>query len=359
MFMKDRIAAIIILQVFLLTWGINSSVAQDPQFSQYYGAPLHLNPALTGGFDARYRVSAIYRDQWSGPLEQAIKTFGAGLDLRFDLPGGVFAGDAAAVGLQFVTDQAGSLNLSTNSISLSTAFHKLLGQSNRTYISAGAQFSTVQRNLLYKDLVFQDQFDGVDQYIGATGEDLPANNYSFGDFSAGLNYFSAPSDALSIFLGAAMHHIVEPEVSFYKKDEDENQQLLSQSQLYRKYSFHGGVTARINDNIDVSPRTFVLRQGSHMAINIGNNFIIEPPTTDAFNFHVGAWVRMVQDLNSSFTPDMVGFLAGMGIGNLLIGLSYDVNLQDIVNYQTGQGAFEVSISYFGDYQDEGSICPTF
>jgi len=156
-----------------------------------------------------------------------------------------------------------------------------------------------------------------------------------------------------------VHHILEPEVSFYKRDDDENQQLLSESALYRKFSFHGGITTRLNDNIDLSPRTYVLKQGSHMAVTLGNNFIIEPSSTDAFNFHLGAWIRTVQDLEAKFAPDMIGFLAGMGIGNLLIGLSYDVNIRDVVNYPTKQGAFEVSISYFGDYQDEGSICPTF
>ncbi|NND04866.1 MAG: PorP/SprF family type IX secretion system membrane protein [Saprospiraceae bacterium] len=355
--MQNWVLPSFFIAIFVLS--LQHAWGQDPQFSQYYAAPLHLNPSLTGGFDARYRVSSIYRDQWRGPLEEAINTFGASLDLRFDLQSRALAGDAFGVGIQFVTDQAGSLNLSTNSISLLGAFHKSLGQSNTNYLSAGIQFSTVQRNLLYKNLVFQDQFNGVDSYTGPTGEDLPANNYSFGDFAFGLNYFSAPSSSFSLFAGGVVHHILEPEVSFYRKDDDENQQQLSESSLFRKYSFHGGITTRLSENIDISPRTFVLKQRAHTAITVGNNFIIEPSTTDAFNFHLGAWVRTVQDLEAKFAPDMIGFLAGMGIGNLLIGLSYDVNIRDVVNYPTGQGAFEVSISYFGDYQDEGTICPTF
>src|SRR5687767_296502 len=36
----------------------------DPHFSQYYVYPAWLNPALTGAFDGKYRVSGIYRNQW-------------------------------------------------------------------------------------------------------------------------------------------------------------------------------------------------------------------------------------------------------------------------------------------------------
>jgi hypothetical protein len=156
-----------------------------------------------------------------------------------------------------------------------------------------------------------------------------------------------------------MHHILEPEISFYARDDDENQQEGSNAALYRRYSFHGGLTTRISDNLQLSPRTFVTVQGSHTALTLGNNFIIEPSTTDAFNFHLGTWVRVVQDFDNAFAADDWGFLVGMGIGNLQIGLSYDINLRDLIGYQTGQGAFELSISYFGDYTDEGGLCPTF
>ena len=39
--------------------------AQDPQFSQYYAAPLYLNPAFTGS-EMLPRIGANYRNQWPG-----------------------------------------------------------------------------------------------------------------------------------------------------------------------------------------------------------------------------------------------------------------------------------------------------
>ncbi len=348
------------LVLMLLCWSsFQLLLAQDPQFSQFYASPVNLNPALTGGFAAKYRVSAIYRDQWRGPLEQSIGMFGAALDLRFDLQSRTLEGDAAAAGLHFLSDQVAPLDLSTNTIALSGAYHKALDLENSKYLSAGLQFATTQRNILYEDLIFQDQFDGVDQFNGATAEDLPENNFSFGDFSLGLNYASTPENGLAIYVGGTVHHIVEPEISFYRNDDDERQQILASSKLFRRYGFHGGVTAPLNENLSISPRVHVINQGPYSSLMVGNNFIIEPSRTDAFRMHLGTWLRMAQDFDNSVQPDALGFLAGLGVGDLLIGLSYDFNLRDIINYRTGQGAFEFSISYFGNYEDEGTACPTF
>ncbi|WP_287060456.1 type IX secretion system membrane protein PorP/SprF, partial [Algoriphagus sp.] len=41
----------------------HSAFAQDPQYSQYYAAPLYLNPAMAGG-ELTGRVGFNYRNQW-------------------------------------------------------------------------------------------------------------------------------------------------------------------------------------------------------------------------------------------------------------------------------------------------------
>src|SRR5208282_2299571 len=37
----------------------------DPHFSQYYIHPMTLNPALTGAIEGDYRLSAVWRNQYS------------------------------------------------------------------------------------------------------------------------------------------------------------------------------------------------------------------------------------------------------------------------------------------------------
>lgn len=342
-----------------LFFSITLLPGQDLQFSQYYSAPMQLNPALTGGFGAKYRVSAIYRDQWRGPLEKSIASFGAALDLRFEINSGAFSGDAAGVGLQFITDQASPVDLSTNMIAVSGGFHKSLARNQRKYLSAGAQLITGQRNILYENLVFQDQFDGVSSFSGATGEDLPSNNFGFSDLAVGLNFVNAVSSNTEYYVGASLQHVLEPQFSFYEKDTDESQHGKSDSRLQRKYTFHAGSTLRSSDNLRISPRLLFVNQGPTMRALVGSVFIIEPNHTDAVNFHVGAWLAGVRDFEGGPKLDDLGALVGIGIGELFIGMSYDLNLRDVVKYTTGQGAFELSISYWGNYEDEGGACPTF
>ena len=57
--------------------------------------------------------------------------------------------------------------------------------------------------------------------------------------------------------------------------------------------------------------------------------------------------------------DALVLMAGLQQGNFLFGVSYDANFQDLTNYNQGQGAFELSISYFGDFENDGVLCPRF
>ena len=51
-----------LLAVLMLAAG-ETVTAQDPQFSQFYAAPLYLNPAFAGS-TGQARVGANYRNQW-------------------------------------------------------------------------------------------------------------------------------------------------------------------------------------------------------------------------------------------------------------------------------------------------------
>src|SRR6201990_763912 len=54
-----RASLVGLLILISVTW----VTAQDPQFSQFYAAPLYLNPAFTGSTN-QTRVGLNYRNQW-------------------------------------------------------------------------------------------------------------------------------------------------------------------------------------------------------------------------------------------------------------------------------------------------------
>ena len=68
--------------VFLLGLLVVQALGQDMQFSQFYAAPIHLNPAFTGSTEWT-RVGVNYRNQWPG-LDRSFNAFSAYFDHFID-----------------------------------------------------------------------------------------------------------------------------------------------------------------------------------------------------------------------------------------------------------------------------------
>ncbi len=330
---------------------IVGSNAQDQHFTQFYASPLTLNPALTGAFNGKYRASAIYRDQWRNVLDNPYTTFSAAIDVRFDVELDSRYKDAFAVGLMFYNDQVSGIDFSTNQIALSGSFHKGLDFEKTQFLSVGFQGALAQRNINYEDLVFDDQFNDVDGFEFATGESLPENNFTFSDLSVGLNYTYSPTKRLSFFAGAAMHHIFRPQVTFYSIEEG------GDSKLYSKYSAQLSARIPVADLVSISPRFLIASQGPHLQVNTGSNVRFQFNDYGDTALHLGSWVRPVRNQDDSIDLDALVLMAGIELNAVIIGLSYDLNLQNISTAR--RGAFEMSITYIGDFEDDGILCPKF
>ena len=333
--------------------------AQDKHFTQFYASPLTLNPALTGAYIGRYRLSTVYRDQWRSVVETPFRTFAAELDVRFDVKTNSQYKDAAAIGLLFFRDRATGIDFSTQQIALSGAYHKGLDFDNRQFLTLGFQGGISQRNVNYEQLTFGDQFNGINGYTFGTDEDLPGNNFSFGDLALGINYAFNPKPRTSLFVGAAMHHVFQPQVSFYSEVLDNDGLPLGNEKLYARYSVQVSSDLPLGQTFSVSPRVLWATQGPHMEINTGAN--VKMLLTDFNNnsLYLGAWVRTVKNNDDALGLDALVLMAGIAQGNFLFGFSYDANLKDLQTYHQGQGAFEMSISYFGDFDDDNVMCPRF
>ena len=348
----------IILFFFALLFFTDLS-AQDKHFTQFYASPLTLNPALTGAYIGRYRLSTIYRDQWRNVVETPFRTFAAELDVRFDVKTNSQYKDAAAVGLLFFRDKVTGIDFSTQQIAISGAYHKGLDFDNRQFLTLGFQGGITQRNVNYEQLTFADQFNGINGYTFSSDENLPANNFSFGDLALGLNYAFNPKARTSLFVGAAMHHVFQPQISFYNEELNNDNQPLGDENLYSRYSVQVTAELPLSSAFSISPRVLWATQGPHMEINTGAN--VKMLLTDFNNnaLYLGGWVRTVKNNDDALGVDALVLMAGIAKGNFLFGFSYDANLRDLSTYNQGQGAFEVSISYFGDFEDDNVMCPRF
>ena len=94
-----------------------------------------------------------------------------------------------------------------------------------------------------------------------------------------------------------------------------------------------------------------------MQINAGANFRTSMGKYGSTALHIGGWLRPVRT-EESFALDAVVAMVGIEFNNILFGLSYDLNL-NALSFGQRQGAFELSIAYLGEYQNEEILCPKF
>ena len=122
--MKSKMHYILFLGLVV---GMLQSNAQDLHFSQYFNAPILVNPANTGfNPDNDYRIGANYRNQW-GTVGTPFRTMSVWGDAQ--LFTGKFENGWMGVGGALYRDAAGSGNLLNTSAYASVAYHQMLGNS--------------------------------------------------------------------------------------------------------------------------------------------------------------------------------------------------------------------------------------
>lgn len=86
-----------------------TAAAQDHQYSQFFNAPVYLNPALNGQFEGDLRMNLIYRNQWTS-LPGSPRYFTASIDYNIPQFGG-------GIGLMFTHGTEGASYLTKDNIS--------------------------------------------------------------------------------------------------------------------------------------------------------------------------------------------------------------------------------------------------
>ena len=344
---------------FLTFATLLSLYAQDANFTQFYATPLLLNPALTGGFDGQLRASVIYRDQYSGVIETPFTTTAAALDFRFPVKiGGRSSGDAASAGIVFMNDRVREFDFTNNQILVSGAYHKMLDKRTNQILSGGIQVGIGQRNVNYNRLSFQDEFSinpgGTSGFFNPTREDLPTNNITHFDANVGINYSYAPRGGAGIYVGVAVHHINEPDISFFARDDDS----VDPEPLRRKYGAHVAGVIPLSGKTSLQPRAMFLLQGESALALVGSNIRFQFDEFSSTALHLGSWVRGVRNVDG-VGPEAVVALLGIEYHNFLLGTTYDVGLSDFTNGSRGRGALEISLAFLGSYENDSLLCPQF
>jgi type IX secretion system PorP/SprF family membrane protein len=231
-------------------------------------------------------------------------------------------GSTLGVGATFVNDKAGDLGLATNSAGIALSYVQALGQDRANYISAGFHGTFNQRSIDFTNAIFPDVEET--NFLGS---------YKYFNLSAGLLWFFQPSDEINFYLGAAIHNIFTPNVSF---------DATAREELDRRITAQLGSSFDLSKRISLVPSVIFQKQGASQELVLGSFFKyrfgsgIQP--SDEINFQLGVFYRFA---------DAVIPVARMDYKSVSFIFSYDVNISKLTPASNLNGGPEVSLVYQG------------
>jgi type IX secretion system PorP/SprF family membrane protein len=333
-----------------------SGFAQDKLFTQACAHPVDLNPALSGAIEGRYRITIAYRDQWRSLIESQYTTIGIYGDIKI-IPE-KRSDDFFGAGFSLIADRTAIYNVNQNILSLYGSYHKSLNKSKRQYLSAGLNMGVAQRNINYEEIYFNDQFNGLDQYSLGTAEILPSNNFAFLDIGLGVTYMSELSDYSSLSFGVSVDHLPGSSISFYNHSIYQDIEYPD-AKIERKMTLFLSMELASNETVSVLPRIYWQKEGPHQMLSAAALVKFDLTNYDNQALHLGGGMRFNQTATSSLSPSAYYLMTAYEMEGLLIGLSHDFNATSLGSQSPGKGAFELSISFTGLYENESNMCPTF
>jgi type IX secretion system PorP/SprF family membrane protein len=295
---------------------------QDPEFSQYYSAPLYLNPGFAGTA-SDHRFIANYRNQWPS-ITNGFVTYAFSYDYSLhDLNSGI--------GALLMVDKAGTAGLRSTQLNFQYAYKAHVA--NRWVISPGLNFGIGSRNVDMDKLVFYDQLNPDDPNNPNPSSPNYQNISSRMYFDFG---FGGLAYSRKIWFGFSMSHLNKPNRSL--KEE--------QSIIPVKTTLHGGIRIPLYNGLfkrdrvaAIAPSFVYKKQGNFDQFDIGTYFLYEPIV-------IGIWYRgipITQNVADNLSQDAVVVILGFQLEKIEFSYSYDLTVSEL-GPSIG-GAHEVALKY--------------
>lgn len=307
------------LIVFALLSTAGKHVAQDMHFSQFYSAPLLLNPAFTGA-GICMRTNFIHRLQWNG-FEKPYRSTVFSID-HFLINAHL------GIGVLVAEEYAGMGGLKTSYYRPSVAFAAQLKK--ETVLRLGIQPGISSKSVNFDNLLFGDQI-----YRGgniSTVENIAIKKTYF-DLNAGAILSRRES-----WLGIAFNHLNQPDESLMGNIEQRLPTLIS---LNAGIRFETNPQEKdITQKKYITPVVHFRQQRKFSQLDIGCYFNKQV-------FTLGVWYRgfpTLQRVSKSYiNQDALVFVGGIQTERLKFGYSYDLTISKLKT--VSKGAHEISLSF--------------
>jgi len=337
-----------------LSFIITASVfAQDIHYSQFFNAPLLLNPALTGFTPGSYRVGVNYRNQWFSATNGG---FGASPYMTTAIGGDVpikIKEDVVGVGLFLANDQAGANTFSTIMVCASASYIKTLGKKKNHHLSAGFQLGFTNTSINTSGFQFASQFnDNVFSSALSNNESIGKTHVAYPNINAGLLWYGRISDVLGLYAGGSLFNLYQPKYDILTGDKNT---------LYLRWNAHAGADITIAKKYHLLPALMYMRQGVDNQLNTGLGFGID--FADDMNLTLGLYNRINTLTTGGANGDAIIPYLAVELKGFKLGISYDATLSKLKSAGSAIGALELSLSYTGKRKNynfkSALICPRF
>jgi len=311
-----------------------SAFAQGMHFSQYYNAPLLLNPANTALMpDNDFRVGVNYRNQWSS-VPVPYRTYSVYADMQALRNRNTT--NWLGLGFGFWSDKAGNGDLSLSRIELMLAYHVQMGYN--AMISAGISAASAQRTVDFNKLTFDRQWDGFkfDPNLG-NGESGYNARTSFFDVGAGVNLAYFPNENTYLKVGIGVAHITQPKETFYGQE----------NKMGIRPTGNIDLMVKLSNNVILNPSAYYTTQKGAYELLYGTLFQVNVSGSNS-GFQQQAAASLILGAYHRWNEAIVGTV-GVEYGQLKLMTSYDFTISSLSSANKGRGAFEIAIVYQGVY----------
>jgi type IX secretion system PorP/SprF family membrane protein len=317
--MKERFRALALLMgmVFL---SIVSKSQVDPHFSQYYIYPHYINPATTGLMEGDYRVSGIYRNQWSN-ISTPYSTAGVSADFNTNR--------RMNYGFNVLNQSAGNGGYNLLNGYANLAFTGLqFGNEGNQHVVLAMQAGFISRRFDPSKFELDDQWNPVTGYspTHVTNDVFNSTSSFVFDMGAGALYYDGTNEKnVNPYFGIAAYHINKPTDPFA---------LRGKGAIPMRMVVHGGLNVILSDYITMIPHFLYMHQGTAYEAMIGDFFQVS--ASDETDFLFGANYRH---------KDAVSPFAGITNNGFTIAATYDINISTLGQMAHGASSLEVTLSY--------------
>ena len=308
------------ISIILVFFSGGKIVAQDGQLSQFYAAPLIINPALTGN-TIQDRFSLNYRNQWPAVSDsKPFTTYACSYEHNF-------SNYNSSVGALVYHDRAGPAGLRTTNVLFSYAYRVKV--TRRFSFKPSLQFGITNRHLDFDELVFNDQLQTSSATSSADLVYRSRSRYSM-DVNAGVIGYSK-----NYWFGVSLHHMNRPDISL----------VGNGARVEPKFGAQGGWKIPIEKDIKHQTVSQVMiaanykHQSTRDQMDIGVYYNYSP-------IYLGLWFRGIPLKKADpvlTNNDAVILVLGYKKNGFSIGYSYDITISKLTSSNSG-GAHELSTS---------------